>query len=93
MLSAVWCYFVSLYADPRAVLSSSKAVRVFLVTSCTAFLNLDIEPALLSWSEGTAPYYLSVYPGMISLLMSPERRFTLFARGTVHWCCEITLLP
>ncbi|KAK0204728.1 hypothetical protein DFS33DRAFT_685738 [Desarmillaria ectypa] len=49
----------------------------------------ECEPSALSWSGGTAPYYLSIYPGGVSTGSTLES-FGATNVTSYTWTCDIT---
>ncbi|KAK0469865.1 uncharacterized protein EV420DRAFT_72437 [Desarmillaria tabescens] len=49
----------------------------------------ECEPSALSWSDGTAPYYLSIYPGGVTTGSTLES-FGATNDTSYTWTCDIT---
>ncbi|KAK0495433.1 hypothetical protein EDD18DRAFT_1463814 [Armillaria luteobubalina] len=52
----------------------------------------ECEPSALSWSDGTAPYYLTIYPGVGRNYGSTLESFARLTTSYT-WTCDITLVP
>ncbi|KAK0485140.1 hypothetical protein IW261DRAFT_1560797 [Armillaria novae-zelandiae] len=49
----------------------------------------ECEPSALSWSDGTAPYYLTIYPGGVTTGSTLES-FSATNDTSYTWTCDIT---
>ncbi|PBK75578.1 hypothetical protein ARMSODRAFT_396043 [Armillaria solidipes] len=49
----------------------------------------ECEPSALSWSDGTAPYYLTIYPGGVTTGSTLES-FAATNDTSYTWTCDIT---
>ncbi|KAK0500553.1 hypothetical protein EDD18DRAFT_1460258 [Armillaria luteobubalina] len=49
----------------------------------------ECEPSALSWSDGTAPYYLTIYPGGVTTGSTLES-FDATNDTSYTWTCDIT---